>query len=65
MLMNTPTDLINSTEARKLLGISPFKMAKLLREGVIRHFPDPLDSRAKLVSKSEVLALKPKRLEAA
>ena len=63
--MDTPEDLINSTEARKLLGISPFKMSKLIKQGVIRHFTDPLDARAKLVSKSEVLALRPKRAEAA
>lgn len=63
--MDTPDDLITTTTARKLLGISPLKMTQLLREGVLRHFPDPLDKRAKLVSQREVLALKPKRLEAA
>lgn len=63
--METPDDLIYSTEARKLLKVSPFKMAKIMKEGVIAVYPDPLDARAKLVSQAEVLALIPKRAEAA
>lgn len=63
--MNLPGDLITATEARKLLGVSPLKMSKMLRDGVIRHFPDPLDERKKLVSKSEVLSLKIPRTQAA
>ena len=63
--MNTPQDLITATEARKILNISPFKLARLLGEGTLRYFPDPLDDRKKLVSKSEVLALKAPRAEAA
>ena len=60
-----PTDLISTSEAQKLLGVSRPKMTQLLREGVIRHFPDPLDRRVKLVSRAEVLALKVPRAEAA
>jgi hypothetical protein len=41
-----------------MLGISRFKMAELLKDGVIRYFPDPLDKRVKLVSRTETLALK-------
>lgn len=63
--MEIPEDLITATTARKLLGVSPLKMTKLLKEGVIRHFPDPLDERKKLVSKNEVLSLKMPRAEAA
>jgi hypothetical protein len=63
--MDIPQDLITATAARKLLGISPLKMTNLLKEGVIRHFPDPLDNRKKLVSRSEVLALKVPKAEAA
>jgi hypothetical protein len=36
-------------------------MSQLLRDGAIRHFPDPLDKRVKLVSESEVLSLKVRR----
>ena len=63
--MDIPNDLITATAARKLLGISPLKMTKLLKDGVLRYFPDPLDDRKKLVSRNEVLALRVPRAEAA
>ncbi len=53
-----PTDLISVAEARKLLGVSPIKMAALIRDGYIRHFPYPLDRRVKLVSRTQVLSLR-------
>ena len=65
MLQTQPNDLITVSEARELLGVSWNKMAKLLKGGVVRYFPNPLDNRVKFVSKSEVLALVPKRAEAA
>jgi hypothetical protein len=63
--MDIPRDLITATTARKILGVSPLKMTKLLKEGVLRHFPDPLDDRKKLVSKADVLALQMPKAEAA
>ena len=63
--MYTPNDLITAGEARRLLGISTLKMTSLLKEGRLRHFPDPLDNRKKLVSRAEVLALRMPRAEAA
>jgi hypothetical protein len=63
--MDTPKDLITATEARRLLGVSTLKLARLLRDGELRHFPDPLNKRRKLVSKAEALALKMPRAEAA
>jgi hypothetical protein len=60
-----PADLILVNEARRMLSVSPAKMSQLLRDGVIRHFPNPLDRREKLVSKAEVAALIPRRAEAA
>jgi hypothetical protein len=60
-----PNDLITIAEARDLLGVSHTKMSQIVKRGVIRHFTNPLDGRVKLVSKSEVLALIPKRAEAA
>jgi len=60
-----PVDLITVSEARALLGVSHTKMTQILKKGVIRHFSNPLDGREKLVSKAEVLALIPKRAEAA
>jgi predicted DNA-binding transcriptional regulator AlpA len=63
--MNAPSDLINLTEAREMLGISHTTMARLVRDEVVQHFPNLINRREKLVSKAEVLALKPKRAEAA
>ena len=59
--MDIPKDLITAVEARKTLGVSTKKMAELLKDGTLRHFPNPLDRREKLVSKAEVLALIPQR----
>ena len=63
--MNTPNDLISTTVARKLIGISPATMARLIKEGTVTTYPNPLDKRQKLVSKSQVLGLVPKHAEAA
>ena len=60
-----PDDLIAVAEAQRLLGVSHATMARLLREGYLRHFPNPLDRREKLVSQAEALALKPKRVDKA
>jgi predicted DNA-binding transcriptional regulator AlpA len=65
MKNSQPNDLITVAEAQNLLGVSHAKIAQLIREGVIRHFPNPLDKRVKLISKREVLALIPRRAEAA
>jgi hypothetical protein len=48
------TDLINATEARKLLGISANKMAALIGSGTIPFEQDPLDHRVKLVSRKDL-----------
>jgi len=60
-----PNDLITTAEARRLLGVSAVKMAQLIRDGIVPHFPNPLDRRVKLVNKAQVESLKPKRAEAA
>ena len=62
--MDTPKDLITAAEARALLGVSRLKMTRLLA-ATLRHFPDPLDRRKKLVSRAEVMKLKMPRAEAA
>lgn len=46
------------TEARAILGVSWKKMVALVREKTIAHYNDPLDKKAKLVSRAEVEALK-------
>lgn len=49
---------INLTEARKILGVSPNKMSKLISDGTLRHETDPLDQRVKLVYLEDVQRLK-------
>jgi excisionase family DNA binding protein len=61
-----PGDLITVSEARVLLGVSRVKIAKLIRDGALKHFENRLDARVKLVSKAEVLSLQtPTQAEAA
>jgi hypothetical protein len=63
-MQDSPTDLIRVSEARKLISVSRIKMAELIRDGHLRHFSYPIDRRVKLVSKSEVLALKARDIAA-
>jgi hypothetical protein len=65
MNINRPNDLMAVSEAQRILGVSHAKMAQLIREGILRYFLNPLDRRVKLVSRSEVLALKPNRVDKA
>ena len=60
-----PTDLIPVKDARGLIGVSHTKMTQLIRDAVLRTYPNVLDRREKLVSKAEVLALRPYQAEAA
>ncbi len=64
-MTETPDDLITATAARKILGVSPLKMTSLLKKGLLRTWSDPLDNRKKLVSRSEVEALRSPRERAA
>lgn len=58
--LREPADLITTSEAKDLLGVSHTKMTQLLKLGYVRYFQNPLDRRVKLVSKEEVLSLIPK-----
>ena len=60
-----PNDLIKVTAARKLMGVSPMKMAQLIKDGFLRTFDNPLDRRVKLVSRAEVESLLNMREKAA
>lgn len=52
-----PDDLITLSEAAKLLDVSRPKMSRLVASGKLSTFDDPLDERAKLVSRRDVLSL--------
>ena len=49
---------INLSQARKILGVSPNKMSKLIADGTLSYKTDPLDQRVKLVLLEEVERLK-------
>lgn len=49
---------INLTQARKILGVSPNKMSKLISDGTLAYEQDPLDQRVKLVFLEDVENLK-------
>src|SRR3954451_1589230 len=52
-----PRDLITVGDARERLGVSNHTIARLVREGVLKTYPSPLDKRQKLVDAAEVEAL--------
>lgn len=60
-----PADLITIAEAQKILDVSTPKMAKLVKDGQLPYWRDPLDARVKLVSRQEVEALKSTKVKAA
>ena len=53
-----PDRLMTTGEAREYLNISRAKMAKLIRDGVLKTEDDPLDERIKLIRKSDLDALR-------
>ena len=57
MNQEQPKDLITLSEAARLLEVSRPKMSRLVASGKLVTFSDPLDERAKLVSRQDVLAL--------
>ena len=65
MQLHRPDDLIKVTAARKLMGVSPMKMAQLIKDRFIRTYDNPLDRRVKLVSRAEVDSLLDMREKAA
>ena len=55
---NNGNKRINLSQARKILGVSPNKMSKLVADGTLSYELDPLDQRVKLVLLEEVEKLK-------
>ena len=53
-MSSTPEDLITATEARKLLGVSTYKLKEILKAGDLKTYENRLDRRVKLVSRAEV-----------
>jgi hypothetical protein len=47
------------------MGVSPMKMAQLIKDGLLHTFDNPLDKRVKLVSRAEIDSLLDMREKAA
>ncbi len=58
---SSTSNLINVTEAKRILGISANKMAALIGSGVLPFEQDELDHRVKLVKRKDVENLMRKR----
>ncbi len=57
---------VTTSQATKMLGISTWKMAQLIRDGILKWKPDPLNKRVKLILKEDVerlIAQRPNVLE--
>jgi excisionase family DNA binding protein len=54
---NRANDLITLSEAARILNVSRPKMSRLVASGKLITYEDPLDDRAKLVRREDVLAL--------
>ena len=57
-------EYLTSTEAKQYLGVSEYKMARLLESGEIAWRQDPFKKHAKLIKKSDLdawLAKAPRR----
>jgi excisionase family DNA binding protein len=54
----TTDEFLTLTEAADELGISRFKMSRLIRDGEIRAYVSPLNRKQKLVRRSDLAALK-------
>jgi excisionase family DNA binding protein len=52
-----PSAMLTLSEAARLLGVSRPKMTRMVSKGQLVAQTDPLDERAKLVRRSDVLAL--------
>jgi hypothetical protein len=52
-----PPDLITLSEAARVLGVSRPTMSRVVNKVPLKTYQDPLDSRAKLVSRADVRAL--------
>jgi hypothetical protein len=50
-------DLITLSVARAILGVSRTKIWRLVRDGTLTVYSNPLDRREKLVQRSQVEAL--------
>jgi excisionase family DNA binding protein len=54
----TTSEFLTLTEAAEELGVSRFKMSRLIRDGELQVFVSPLNRRQKLVRRGDLAPLK-------
>jgi hypothetical protein len=55
--MSDESEYISVAEAREILGVSPTRMAEMLKRGELSSEPNPVDRRGKLIKRADVLVL--------
>ncbi len=52
------SDVMTVQDAADYLGVSRFKLARLIRDGELRAYVTPLDKRRRLIKRADLDALK-------
>lgn len=55
------SEFVTVAQARELLGVTPRKMADMLKRGALASEENPFDRRGKLVKRADVEALRAKQ----
>jgi hypothetical protein len=53
----TQSEFLNATEAREVLEIAPATFARLVKEGILKSEPNPLNKKEKLFRREDVILL--------
>jgi excisionase family DNA binding protein len=56
--MGTNSEYVRISDAADLLGVTRFRVSKLVRDGVLAAYTSPLDRRSRLVRRADVEALR-------
>lgn len=51
------SDYVSVAEARDMLGVSEPKIARMIKEGLLKADPNPVDKRGKIIRRADVEAL--------
>ncbi len=60
-----PKDLISISDTMRLLGVSRTKVWRLMKDGMLTPYSNPLDKRETLFRKAEVMSLIPQKAKVA
>jgi hypothetical protein len=55
-----PSQYVTVAEAREMLGVTRYKMTKMLKDSVLASVPNVADGRSQLILRADVEALMPR-----